>query len=179
MMDNYFIELAKINVGEHTEKKGNFTYLSWPYAVSELKKAHPEATWEVKHFDHNGFTLPFMRYSEGAFVEVAVTVNGITHSQIHPVLNHQNKPIKEPNPFDVNTAIQRCLAKAIALHGLGLYIYAGEDMPEPPEMPEDLRIAVSEADTIEALTAIYKGLSAESQANYKSAFAARRKEIEG
>jgi hypothetical protein len=65
----------------------------------------------------------------GYFVEVAVTVNGITLSLIHPVLNNQNKTIAQPNAFEINTSIQRCLVKAIALHGLGLYIYAGEDLP--------------------------------------------------
>ena len=65
------------------------------------------------------------------FVEVAVTVQGITLSQIHPVLDSRNRPLTAPNAFDINTSIQRCLVKAIALHGLGLYIYAGEDLPQP------------------------------------------------
>ena len=84
------------------------------------------ATWEVCRFDG----MPFMSTQFGVFVEVAVTVEGITHSQIHPVLNNQNKPIDSPNSFQINTSIQRCLVKAIALHGLGLYIYSGEDLPE-------------------------------------------------
>ena len=64
-------------------------------------------------------------------MEVAVTVQGITLSQIHPVLDGRNRPLIAPTAFDINTSIQRCLVKAIALHGLGLYIYAGEDMPQP------------------------------------------------
>jgi hypothetical protein len=124
-MTNYYTELSKIDVSEHTEKKGKFSYLSWAWAVDQLRKTHPEATWEVIRF--NG--MPFMKTECGYFVEVAVTVNGITLSQIHPVLNNQNKPIAQPNAFEINTSIQRCLVKAIALHGLGLYIYAGEDLP--------------------------------------------------
>ena len=124
-MSNYFTELAKINVSEHVEKKGKFSYLSWTFAVNELRKRYPDATWEVKRFDGK----PFMNTELGYFVEVSVTVNGIELSQIHPVLDNRNRPIDNPNPFHINTSIQRCLVKAIALHGLGLYIYAGEDLP--------------------------------------------------
>lgn len=131
MSDNYFTELAKIDVSEHIEKKGRFNYLSWPFAIEQLRKNHPEATWEVKRFDG----MPYMKTELGYFVEVAVTVNGITLSQIHPVLNNYNKPIDNPSPFDINTSIQRCLVKAIALHGLGLYIYAGEDLPGADKEP--------------------------------------------
>jgi hypothetical protein len=122
---NYFAELSKIDVSEHIEKKGKFSYLSWAWAVDQLRKKHPDATWEVIRF--NG--MPFMQTECGYFVEVAVTVNGVTLSQIHPVLDNFNKPIAKPNSFQINTSIQRCLVKAIALHGLGLYIYAGEDLP--------------------------------------------------
>jgi hypothetical protein len=124
-MTNYYTDLSKIDVSEHVEKKGKFSYLSWAWAVDQLRKKHPEATWEVIRF--NG--VPFMQTECGYFVEVSVTVNGITLSQIHPVLDNSNKPIKDPNAFQINTSIQRCLVKAIALHGLGLYIYAGEDLP--------------------------------------------------
>lgn len=123
---NYFAELAGINVGEHIERKGQFSYLSWAWAVAELRKRHPDAAWEVLRFD----CVPYMKTELGYFVEVAVTVKGVTLSQIHPVLNARNQPIQKPSPFDINTSIQRCLVKAIALHGLGLYIYAGEDLPD-------------------------------------------------
>lgn len=124
-MTNYFTELAKINVSEHVEKKGKFSYLSWTFAINELRKKHEDATWKVQRFDGK----PFMQTELGYFVEVSVTVNGIELSQIHPVLNNRNMPIEKPTPFNINTSIQRCLVKAIALHGLGLYIYAGEDLP--------------------------------------------------
>ena len=74
---------------------------------------------------------PYLLCEAGVFVEVAVTVQGITLSQIHPVLDGRNRPIDQPTAFDINTSIQRCLVKAIALHGLGLYVYAGEDLPQP------------------------------------------------
>lgn len=124
-MENYFAKLNSINVSEHIEKKGNFSYLSWPYAVAQLRLADPAATWEVKRFDG----LPYQATDAGVFVEVAVTVQGVTLSQIHPVLDGKNRPLTTPTAFDINTSIQRCLVKAIALHGLGLNVYAGEDLP--------------------------------------------------
>jgi hypothetical protein len=122
---NFYTELSRIDVSDHVEKKGKFSYLSWAWAVDVLRKHDPSATWEVIRFDG----MPYMKTECGFFVEVAVTVNGITLSQIHPVLDNRNKPIAKPNAFEINTSIQRCLVKAIALHGLGLYIYAGEDLP--------------------------------------------------
>lgn len=113
---------------DHVEKKGGFTYLSWPYAVAQLRLAEPTASWEVRRFDG----LPYLATEAGVFVEVAVTVQGVCLSQIHPVLDARNRPILQPTAFDINTSIQRCLVKAIALHGLGLYVYAGEDLPALP-----------------------------------------------
>ncbi|RAN79493.1 DUF1071 domain-containing protein [Bacillus sp. SRB_331] len=127
--ENYFSKLAQIDCSEPVEKKGRFSYLSWAWAVKKLREVDPAATWEVKRFDG----VPYLKTDCGYFVEVEVTVQGLPLSQIHPILNNQNKPIAEPNSFDINTSIQRCLVKAIALHGLGLYIYAGEDLPEIQE----------------------------------------------
>lgn len=124
---NYFARLNAINVSEHIEKKGGFSYLSWPFAVAQLRLADPSATWEVRRFDG----LPYLACEAGVFVEVAVTVQGVTLSQIHPCLDGRNRPLMAPTAFDINTSIQRALVKAIALHGLGLYIYAGEDLPQP------------------------------------------------
>jgi hypothetical protein len=123
---NHFARLSAINVSDHIERKGGFSYLSWPFAVAQLRLAEPTATWEVSRFDG----LPYLATEAGVFVEVAVTVQGITLSQIHPVLDARNRPIDQPTAFDINTSIQRALVKAIALHGLGLYIYAGEDLPQ-------------------------------------------------
>ena len=136
--NNAFRSLFQIEVSKYVEKKGTFSYLSWPFAVAQLRLADPTAYWEVRRFDG----LPYLSTELGFFVEVAVIVQGVTLSQIHPVLDHKNRPLLAPSPFDINTSIQRCLVKAIALHGLGLNIYAGEDLPdlgegsEPPKAPE-------------------------------------------
>jgi hypothetical protein len=94
-MNNYFTKLNSINVSEHMEKKGQFSYLSWPYAVAQLRQADPTATWEVRRFDG----LPFLKTDCGYFVEVEVVVNGVRLSQIHPVLDARNKPLKKPSAF--------------------------------------------------------------------------------
>lgn len=108
-----------------------------PYALTDTVGSEVSAgtVGVTKHRDIKNLRacpdmkVPYMRTDCGYFVEVGVTVDGVERTQVHPVLNHQNKPIDHPNSFEINTAIQRCLAKAIALHGLGLYIYAGEDLP--------------------------------------------------
>ena len=128
---NTFEKLNKVDVSQFTEKKGQFNYLSWAHAVRELLKICPTATWEVHLFDgQEGTKQPYMKNGTGAYVQVSVDVDGVIRSQIHPVLDNRNQTIDNPNAFQVNTSIQRCLAKAIALHGLGLYIFAGEDLPE-------------------------------------------------
>ena len=128
---NTFEKLNKVDVSQFTEKKGQFNYLSWAHAVRELLKICPTATWEVHLFDGpEGTKQPYIKTGTGAYVQVSVDVDGVIRSQIHPVLDNRNQTIDNPNAFQVNTSIQRCLAKAIALHGLGLYIFAGEDLPE-------------------------------------------------
>ncbi len=157
-MENYFAKLNAVNVSDHIEKKGQFSYLSWPYAVAQLRQADATATWQVIRFDG----LPYQKTDCGYFVEVAVTVEGVTLSQIHPVLDSKNRPIEMPSSFDINTSIQRCLVKAIALHGLGLYIYAGEDLPEGADQPD----VVPAVDTVNAQhIARIKGLLAETGQN--------------
>ena len=127
-----FEELNKIDVNKQKKKKGQFDYLSWPLAIQELLKVCPTATWEVHEYQNeDGLTAPFMTTNAGCFVRVSVTCNEITRSQVHPVTDNRNQTIKQPTSQDINTSIQRCLAKANALHGLGLYIFAGEDLPEP------------------------------------------------
>jgi len=116
-----YARLAAINVNSRTEKKGKLTYLSWAWAVDQLLRAEPTATWEYGN--------PVL-FGDTMMVFCAVTAFGITRQAQLPVMNHKNEPISSPDAFAVNTAMQRCLAKAIALHGLGLYIYAGEDLPE-------------------------------------------------
>ena len=137
-----FEKLSAIDVSGFTEKKGQFTYLSWSDALNELLKHYPEATWHVLS-DSNGF--PYTQTPAGCFVTVEVIIEGISRTQVHPVLNHVNKTIEMPNAFEINTAIQRCLAKCISLHGLGLYIYRGEDLPE---QPPKFRFANGEKDKV-------------------------------
>ena len=122
------MKLFKTDVSKYTEQKGKYNYLSWSYAVQELKRACPTARWGVTKAEDGS---PFFQTACGYFVEVWVDVEGVSLSQIHPVLDHRNEPIENPNAFQINTSLQRALAKAIALHGLGLYIFAGEDLPEP------------------------------------------------
>ena len=116
-----FNELRKINVNEHTEKKGRFTYLSWTWAVDQLLENDPSATWT--------FGEPTY-FAESLMVYCTVTAFGKSMTCQMPVINNQNKAIPNPNAMDVNTAMQRCLVKTIALFGIGLYIYAGEDLPQ-------------------------------------------------
>lgn len=124
-------DLLKINVNEHIEKKNGLSYLSWAWAWAEVLKIDPAATWVAHEFGPDGCTIPFMVLPDTtAMVKVGVTINGQYKACLLPVMDHRNKAIPGPNAFQVNTAIMRCLAKAISMHGLGLYIYAGEDLPE-------------------------------------------------
>jgi hypothetical protein len=124
--------LSAINVNEHTEKKNGLTYLSWAWAWGMLKKHYPEAQFQ-KHTDGNG--LPYFKDEHGfAFVIVSVEVEGLTHTEVFPVLDHRNRAIQNPDAFAVNASMQRALTKAISYHGLGHYIYAGEDLPMDGEL---------------------------------------------
>ena len=119
------------DVNNHTEKKGNLTYLSWAWAWAEVLKVDPKASWCANKFEFEGRSVPFMVLPDDTcMVEVVVTVEGNAKVCVLPVMDNRNRPIKNPDSFSVNTAIMRCMTKAIALHGLGLYIYAGEDLPE-------------------------------------------------
>ena len=135
-----FEQFSKIDVNKHKKKKGQFDYLSWPLAVQELLKVCPEAEWEVHEYpNEDGLTAPYMTTNAGCFVKVSLTCEGITRSQVHPVTDNRNQTITQPTAQDINTSIQRCLAKVIALHGLGLYIFAGEDLPEPDALTDEER----------------------------------------
>jgi len=119
-------DLLKINVNEHTEKKNGLTYLSWAWAWREALKADQSATFDVQTFDGK----PYMDVNGTGMVWVTVTMFGQPRTCMLPVMDYKNKPILNPDAFAVNTAIMRCMTKAVALHGLSLYIYAGEDLPE-------------------------------------------------
>lgn len=127
------LSLLKLNVKDHTEKKNGLSYLSWAWAWTEALKADPEANFEVKMFD--GGEGPYMVINGTGMVWVTVTMFGKPMTCFLPIMDHRNKPIQQPDAFQVNTALMRCMTKALALHGIGLYIYAGEDLPEQEETP--------------------------------------------
>ena len=118
--------LLKKDVNSHTEKKNNLTYLSWAWAWAEALKADPTASYKVEMFGDKCF----MDINGTAMVFVTATMFGKPMTCQLPVMDYRNKAISNPDAFAVNTAIMRCMTKALSLHGLGLYIYAGEDLPE-------------------------------------------------
>lgn len=139
-----FQTLSAIDVSGKTEKKSNLTYLSWAWAWGELKNKYPDASYKIYENEiddlliHGEQAFPIKRnvnyFTDGhtAWVKVGVTVDGQEHIEMLPVMDHRNKSIalNALDSFAVNKTIQRALTKAIARHGLGLYIYAGEDLPE-------------------------------------------------
>jgi len=169
-------ELLKINVNGHLEKKGNLSYLSWAWAWAEVLKIDPGARWTAHEWDNS----PVMVLRNGtAMVKVSVEIKGDIKTCILPVMDNRNRAIVDPDAFAVNTAIMRCLAKAIAMHGLGLYIYAGEDLPEQEKTepnPEVLAQIAAAADQ-PTLLALFKSLDAATRATHMDAFSARKKEL--
>jgi len=141
-------DLLKLNVNEHTEKKGNLTYLSWAWAWDLALKADEQATYKVEMFGDKCF----MDINGTAMVFVTVTMFGKPMTCQLPVMDFRNKAIPKPDAFAVNTAIMRCMTKALSLHGLGLYIYSGEDIPEeasnPKHKPTDGAIVTEEQKNI-------------------------------
>lgn len=131
-MENYFNQLNQVNVNDKTEKKGNLTYLSWAWAWAEVKKLFPDATYRIYE---NDLGWNYHTDNNTCWVKTGVTINGIEHIEYLPVMDYKNKsiPLDKITSFDVNRAIQRSLTKACARHGLGLYIYVGEDLPEPTD----------------------------------------------
>ena len=149
-------DLLKLNVNEHTEKKGNLTYLSWAWAWAEALKADPNAHFQVMMFGDKCYTDINGTY----MVWVTVTMFGKPMTCQLPVMDYKNKAILNPDAFAVNTAIMRCMTKALSLHGLGLYIYAGEDLPEGESDLDvntmiDHLAAIDAASTLEELKNVY------------------------
>ena len=126
-MKKTFSELKKINVNEHVEKKGNLSYLSWAWAVDRLLENDPEATWEFPEPKYFGDTV---------MVSCNVTAFGKTMRMQLPVMDNRNNAISKPDARKISDATMRCLAKCIACFGIGLYIYAGEDLPDGEEKPQ-------------------------------------------
>ena len=164
--NNIFNELFHLDVNEHTQQKNRLTYLSWAWAWAEVKKRFPSATYDIERFGEE--KKPYL-YDEnlGYMVFTTVTIDGLTHEMWLPVMDYNNNPMKDKdytmtkfkkevsvqqaNMFDINTTIMRCLTKNLAMHGLGLYIYAGEDIPQSPpietvtkKQADDLRKQIKE-----------------------------------
>lgn len=147
-----FNTLYSINVNEKVEEKNGLSYLSWAWAWAEFKKSCPTATYEIKLFDGKPYVYDPML---GYMVFTSVTVDGLTHDMWLPVMDWANKTMKNEaytyktkygdktceaaTMFDINKTIMRCLTKNLAMFGLGLYIYAGEDLPEEQKTKEDIK----------------------------------------
>ena len=139
-----FQQLYSLNVNEYVEKKDNLSYLSWAYAWAEFKKVYPDATYEIEKDEHG--RCYFGDDDIGYMLYTSVTAGGLTHNMWLPVMDNNNKSMKRNqytyttrkgdktveavSMFDINKAVMRCLVKNLAMFGLGLYIYAGEDLPE-------------------------------------------------
>lgn len=122
-----FEEVYGINVNDKTEKKGQLTYLSWAWAWAEFKKAYPDATYKVDQF---GGLFCTGNEKIGYMVRTEVTAGEQTYEMWLPVMDMRNNTILQPKMTEINKTIMRCLTKNLAMFGLGLYIYAGEDLPE-------------------------------------------------
>jgi len=148
-MENYFIELNNINVNDHTEQKNGLTYLSWAWAWGEVKKVHPDANYIIYE---NAQGWNYFTDGKTGWVKTGVTINGIEHIEYLPIMDYRNRsiPVDSITSFDVNKSIQRSLTKACARHGLGLYIYAGEDLPEDANKVPDKTPAEKAKETREA-----------------------------
>jgi len=167
-----FETLSGIDVSNMTERKGQFTYLSWTHAWKAVKDNYPESTFvKTVYSDNQDNCLPFMRDTKGnTWVGVSVTIQGITIEEVFPVLDNRNKAMQFPDSFSVNTAHQRCLTKALAYHGLGINVYAGEDLPmetsnvevldEYKDKADGFKDKIKNAKNQKALDAIAKDISA-------------------
>jgi hypothetical protein len=177
---NYFNELNAVDCSGKTEKKNGLTYLSWVYAWTELKKRVPDANYTV-YENREGWNY----FTDGrtCWVKTGVTVNGIEHIEYLPVMDYRNAsiPLDKVTSFDVNKAIQRSLTKACARHGLGLYIYAGEDLPEedPEPKAEEKKPAKKATAKAEPKKDAYKPLSNETYWKVVQAAAAGKKTKSG
>lgn len=129
MTENKFVELKKLNVNEHTEKKGNLTYLSWAWAWGIFQEHYPDADYEVREYDNK----LYFKDESGCHVYTYITAGGKKKPMWLPIMDYKNNAVKTPTSTDVNKAVMRCLTKNMAMFGLGLYIYAGEDLPEGEE----------------------------------------------
>ena len=139
MEQSVFQTLNAINVQDHVEKKNGLSYLSWAWAWSEVKKVYPKANYKIYERDTDFGPVNYFTDGMTCWVKTGVEINELEHIEELPVMDFRNKsiPLDKVTSFDVNKAIQRSLTKALARHGLGLYIYAGEDLPETDKQKEE------------------------------------------
>lgn len=148
IIKDVFNSLNSVDVSGKVKEKGGLTYLSWSSAWSEVKKKYPDATYEIKPqvIDEGGNTRFWHDDGKTGWVEVSVTIGGLTHTEVLAIMDFKNKSIPAENitSVDANKSMKRCLVKACAMHGLGLYIYEGEDLPEEASKLIDLQDEVAE-----------------------------------
>ena len=148
MQESTFATLNAVNCNEHTEKKGNLTYLSWAWAWQIVKTHFPDAFYTV-YENPEGWNY----FTDGrtCWVKTGVTIQGLEHIEYLPVMDQRNQsvPLESVRSTDVNKAIQRSLTKACARHGLGLYIYAGEDLPDSAPKPAQTQQVPPRQETVQ------------------------------
>lgn len=165
-----FSEVYKIDVSSYVEKKNGLSYLSWANAWKEFKLRFPDAKYEVRKNEQG--LCAFGDDEHGYMVYTSVTADGHTYEMWLPIMDYKNKSILKPTTFDINKAVMRCLTKNLAMFGLGLYIYAGEDLPEDNPSVDDLKakgyniqevkpITITLEQSNEILAALPAGLTAE------------------
>lgn len=188
-----FETLNSIDVSEYTEKKGNLTYLSWAWAWAKVKENYPDATYKIYE---NAQGLIYHTDGKTCWVKTSVTIDGIENTEYLPVMDNRNNsiPLANITSRNVNDSIQRSLTKACARHGLGLYIYAGEDLPEvvtnekKQQQAQQVQVAVSDAQykaeiaacaSMDALMAVWqKYPQMQQDKGFRDAWAARRGQVE-
>ena len=132
-MQEIWNKLSTIDVNKHTEKKGQFTYLGWNFAISTIMEHYPDVTYDFLHYtDGNGMVKDYIVYPDGSCsVECVVNIGDNTKKMFLAVTDYNNKAIKNPSSVDINNTKMRCLTKAIATgFGLGWYIYLGDALPQ-------------------------------------------------
>jgi hypothetical protein len=142
-----FMRLFKTNVNDKVEKKNGLSYVSWAFAWAEVKKVVPDASYTIYERDTEFGPVNYFTDGRYCWVKTGVTLNGLEHIEELPVMDFKNRsiPLEGVTSMDVNKAIQRSLTKACARHGLGLYIYAGEDLPEDENAVKETAESVGKA----------------------------------
>ena len=189
MEKSVFATLNAINCNDKVEKKGNLSYLSWAWAWQIVKQNYPDASYTI-YEDANG--IPYFTDGKTCWVKTGVTINGLEHIEYLPIMDFRNQsiPLERVTSMDMNKTIQRSLTKACARHGLGLYIYAGEDLPEAeqtqqpmpqptaaprrgrpqPQQPMPQQIQLSDANMMAMAAKYAQGIPSTTGEDYRTAF---------